>query len=53
MQRALLDGWLGAALETAPNRQSALTRWHEHRCAQVDAGESQLRVGHVDLIGWL
>jgi SAM-dependent methyltransferase len=53
MQRALLDGWLGAALEIAPNRQSPLTQWHERRCAHVDAGQSQLRVGHVDLIGWI
>jgi hypothetical protein len=52
MQLALLDGWLGAALEMGENR-SALTSWHERRRAHVLAGRSELRVGHVDLVGWL
>jgi len=53
LQRALLDGWLGAALEIAPERERVLADWHDRRCAHVDAGRSQLRVGHVDLIGWI
>lgn len=53
MQRALLDGWLGAARELAPKRHAALDAWHRRRCEHVAAGRSQLRVGHVDLIGWL
>jgi len=53
MQRALLDGWLGAAQETAPSRKSQLADWHARRCAHLDAERSQLRVGHVDLIGWM
>ena len=53
LQLALLDGWLGAALEIAPESKLALTSWHGRRRAHVLAGRSELRVGHVDLIGWL
>jgi hypothetical protein len=53
LQLALLDGWLGAALEIAPESRLALTSWHARRRAHVLAGRSELRVGHVDLVGWL
>jgi len=53
MQLALLDGWLAAAVEIAPDKQAQLTGWHERRRAQVAAGRSKLRVGHVDVVGWL
>jgi hypothetical protein len=53
MQHALLDGWLAAALEIAPERTAPLTAWHRRRRAHVDAGRSRLVVGHVDLVGWL
>ena len=53
LQQALLDGWLGAATELAPERQATLTAWHRRRSAHVAAGRSTLRVGHVDLVGWL
>jgi hypothetical protein len=53
LQLALLDGWLGAALEVAPESRMALTSWHERRRVHVLAGRSQLRVGHVDLVGWI
>jgi hypothetical protein len=53
LQLALLDGWLGAALEIAPESRMALTSWHQRRRAHVAAGRSELRVGHVDLVGWL
>jgi hypothetical protein len=53
MQVALLDGWLSAALEIAPESRLALTSWHERRRAHVLAGRSSLSVGHVDLVGWL
>ena len=52
MQLALLDGWLGAALEIAPARRDALAAWHGRRRKHVLAGRSALRVGHVDLVGW-
>jgi hypothetical protein len=53
LQLALLDGWLGVALEIAPESRLALTSWHQRRRAHVLAGRSELRVGHVDLAGWL
>jgi hypothetical protein len=53
LQLALLDGWLGAALEIAPESRLALTSWHMRRRAHVLGGRSELRVGHVDLAGWL
>jgi hypothetical protein len=31
----------------------ALTSWHERRRGHVLAGRSEMRVGHVDLVGWL
>lgn len=53
MQEALLDGWLRAALEVAPERHEALNAWHRRRRVHVAGGRSTLAVGHVDLIGWL
>jgi hypothetical protein len=53
MQHALLDGWLGAALEMAPDRTRDLTAWHTRRRALVTAGDSALSIGHVDFVGWL
>jgi hypothetical protein len=50
-QRELLAGWLGAALEIAPQRRAALEAWHRRRVAHVDAGTSTLVVGHLDMIG--
>ena len=50
-QRELLAGWLGAALEIAPQRRAALEAWHRRRVAHVDAGASTLVVGHLDVIG--
>ena len=35
LQLALLEGWLGAALEIAPESRLALTSWHERRRAHV------------------
>jgi hypothetical protein len=53
IQRALLDGWLEASAEVAPQRRAALEAWHRRRVAHVDAGRSTLVVGHVDLVGML
>lgn len=53
MQLAVLEGWVGAALEVAPESRAALLSWLERRRAHVQAGRSELRVGHVDLVGWL
>jgi hypothetical protein len=53
LQRALLDGWLGAAAEIAPARRTALESWHARRTAHVSAGRSELVVGHMDLVAHL
>jgi hypothetical protein len=50
-QRELLAGWLGAALEMAPQRSAALEAWHRQRVAYVDLGVSTLVVGHMDMVG--
>jgi hypothetical protein len=49
-QRALLTGWLDAALEVAPQRADALHAWLARRLAHVEAGRSALTVGHIDLV---
>jgi hypothetical protein len=51
MQYALLDGWLRAATEIAPERRAALAAWHTRRSALIAGGRSTLRVGHVDIVG--
>jgi hypothetical protein len=53
MQHELLDGWLGAACAIDASRRDALTAWRERRRAHVAAGRSELRIGHVDVVGWL
>ena len=53
IQRALLDGWLGAALETAPDRRADLERWHARRSEHVAGARSTLEIGHLDLVAWL
>jgi hypothetical protein len=52
IQQALLDGWLGAAAEIAPERRGELESWHARRRAHVAAARSTLTVGHSDLVGW-
>ena len=49
LQRALVDGWLAAALEIAPERSVALRAWHRRRIEHVERGRSQLMIGHVDV----
>jgi hypothetical protein len=53
LQLELLAGWLGAAREITPDRHADLLAWHDRRRAHVAAGRSALRVGHLDLVGWL
>jgi hypothetical protein len=53
IQRALLDGWRDTAIELHAATIAELGAWHERRLAHVAADRSTLRVGHVDLVGWL
>ena len=53
LQRMLIDGWAQAATEMAPEHLSTIAFWRERRLAHVDAGRSQIVVGHDDLAAWL
>jgi hypothetical protein len=50
-QRQILAGWLGAALEIAPERRATLEEWHRRRLAHLEAGVSTLVIGHMDIVG--
>lgn len=50
IQRALLDGYLGAASAIEPARAAAFRDWHARRLAHVEADRSGLTVGHLDLL---
>ena len=51
LQRTLVEGWCNAACEMAPQHAAALRQWLGRRLAHIEAGRSQLQVGHVDMIG--
>ncbi len=50
LQRALLDGWVEAAVAMAPRRGDAIRAWRTRRLGRLAAGMSGLRVGHADLL---
>lgn len=52
MQKALLDGYMQAALEIAPDQAGEIRSWAQQRRRQIDAGRSTHRVGHEDVL-WL
>jgi hypothetical protein len=52
LQRALIDGWAAAAIEVEPEQAESIERWRERRLERLHAGESRLRVGHRDVLGW-
>lgn len=49
LQRRLIDGWAEAAAELAPDNASVIAQWQARRIAHVDAGRSQIVVGHFDV----
>lgn len=53
LQAQLIDGWACAATEIAPQRLAEIEAWRERRRAHVDAGRSEIIVGHHDLAAWL
>ena len=53
LQEALLDTWLAAGIDIAPEQTSALQDWWQRRRAHVTDGRSELTVGHIDIFGWI
>ena len=51
LQRELIDGWLSAASEIAPDRQRQFEDWRRRRVDHVDGGRSRILVGHLDVAG--
>jgi len=52
IQTALLEGYVAAALELAPEQTGEITDWAAQRRKHIAAGRSVHRVGHQDLL-WL
>jgi SAM-dependent methyltransferase len=53
LQAALIDGWLAAAIETAPDRRARLEDWADQRRKAIASRKSTITVGHVDVVGEL
>jgi hypothetical protein len=49
LQRQLVHGWAGAAMEASPEQTSMIRSWWHRRVAHVDAGRSRIIVCHEDL----
>lgn len=52
LQRSLIEGWADASLEIVRGDGARVEGWRARRLAHVEAGVSQLTVGHLDLAGW-
>ena len=50
LQKQLIDGWAGAAIEINPDQATAIRHWQRRRHAHVDAEQSRIIVGHEDLV---
>jgi|25BtaG_2_1085352.scaffolds.fasta_scaffold01180_2 glycosyltransferase involved in cell wall biosynthesis len=46
----LMAGWVEAAIEQAPDRQSQLSAWLETRNSQLSKGNLRVSVNHLDLL---
>jgi hypothetical protein len=53
LQRQLIDGWAQAATAVTPDNASAIAQWRARRIAHIDAGRSQVVVGHFDIAATL
>jgi exonuclease III len=52
MQMVLLDGWVDAARQIAPEAEADLANWVAQRRRWIERGGSRVRVGHWDLLAW-
>ncbi len=53
MQESLISGWAWAAGNIASEQSARIESWRERRLAHVEAGRSQLVVGHQDIAAFL
>ena len=49
LQRQLVTGWAAAARELSPSASVDIDGWQDRRLADIDAGQSRIIVGHLDL----
>ena len=49
LQRAVIAGWAGAAIEMSASDAARIRAWEDRRLAHVNAGDSRLVVGHDDV----
>lgn len=52
IQLALLEGYARAAAEIAPGQAAGIADWRAQRARRIEAGRSEHRVGHKDVL-WL
>jgi hypothetical protein len=52
LQRQLIEGWVRAAADVAPERRASILSWRARRLELVADDRSQLIVGHQDVAGW-
>jgi hypothetical protein len=52
LQRHLIEGWAGAALELAPDQSAMIRNWLDRRLAHVAGQHSHVVVRHEDLAAW-
>lgn len=52
LQHELIDGWITAAREMAPDDAARISAWGLQRKAHLAAGTSCIRVGHQDFMAW-
>ena len=53
LQSQLIKGWAHAAEEVAPEEAATIRDWLARRLAHVEAGRSNVIIGHEDLGAWL
>ncbi|WP_457808279.1 class I SAM-dependent methyltransferase [Kushneria sp. EE4] len=49
LAQSLVQGWLEAALEQAPDQRQSLRQWHDRRQQDIASGRIAITVGHTDL----
>ena len=51
LQRQLIDGWVSAAADVAPDRRRQFDDWRRRRLEHLDSNHSRIVVGHIDVAG--